>query len=269
MQAQVDSTFCTPVTSGGAGFATANVAPPSCTTTPVSGVTATASGAAAGSWISGDLSASAGAIEGSSSSALLIVDGVASGDAMGVITLPAGVTSALVTFGVSGNGAGTSGTVNNIGGTSAISTLDELSIDMVDETVGSSGASIACLTLNTSNPACPNGGVGSGFGPGSLPLITLTVFSGNVLKLSVSASVTSTVDPNNGGGNTNGEITVDPLVLELPVGATFDSGITNFLSGPNRTPGSVPEPGSVLLVATGLLGLYVLRIYLGGYAVKM
>jgi hypothetical protein len=83
----------------------------------------------------------------------------------------------------------------------------------------------------------------------------LTVNDGDTLQLSVSIEAIAAANARFAGEGGNAGIMVDPLFLTLPPGATFDSGITGFLSGAP----SVPEPSSALLVVAGLVALRILR----------
>lgn len=203
---------------------------------------------ASGSWITGDFFASTQASATSDMGGHgPSINGLASDlftDA-GIVTLPMGMSSGLVTLGVTGLTGSASGQNNFSSGV-----MIEL------ELIGGgsdTATSVACLGDNLFfGSPCPGGGFGLGLG--TLTPITLTVTNGELLEVDVTiqttayaaAYVTSDAAVN---------ISVDPLYLTLPDGAAFDSGIADFLSGPGA---SIPEPGSMWLLGAGLLGLFVL-----------
>jgi hypothetical protein len=161
------------------------------------------------------------------------------------------MVSASITFGVTG----VIGTVNGLGVPGFYSAGDLIELDMsAGGSGGTSGKSVACLTLNLFWSPCP-GGTGIGFVPGALTPITLTVSDGDFLQLHVLVESTANVNAFSSNTSADAGIIVDPLYLTLPDGAAFDSSIAGFLSA-----SSAPEPGSVLLIGAGLLGLCVLRL---------
>ncbi len=243
---------------GGSGFASASVGPASCTfVNPFFGGSQGTSGlSASGSWITGDFSASAGAFSNPGSGSQTAIASDTFSDS-GVVTLPSGMTSASVTFGLTGlSGTVSGGPVPT--GPGGFAAEDVITLQMsAGGSSGTSGTSSACLQVPFG--FCP--GIGPAlpaFGPGSLAPITLTVHNGDTLQLSLSVEAEATANGISAPETANAEITVDPLFLKLPAGATFDSGITGFLSGSGT---SVPEPSSVLFFAAGLLGLCMLGRY--------
>jgi len=216
---------------------------------------------ASGSWVTGDFSASAlaGAITGLGHGSSITSTGTVTLYDAGLVTLPSGMTSAMITLGVTG----LSGTVGGgpIGppGTGGFSSGDIITLSMIaGGSGGTSGKSVACLMDNLYSSQCPNGGFGFGFGPGALKPITLLVHNGDYLQLSVSVASTAFVAAYVAPEGARAVITVDPLYLMLPDGVTFDSGITDFLSGPSSPP-SAPEPATLVLLAMGFAALAVVR----------
>ena len=233
---------------GGSGFATADTGPVPCSTFAPFGNLLTSLSSASGSWITGDFFASTQAsalsdIGGHGPS----INGLA-GDALtdvGIVTLPMGMSSGVVTLGVTGLTGSATGQNNFSSGVM-------IELEMIgggSDTV----TSVACLGDNLFfGSPCP--GSGFGLGLGTLAPIVLTVTNGELLEVDVTVQTTAYAAAYV-TSDASANISVDPLYLTLPDGATFDSGITDFLSGP--APPSIPEPGSMLLLGAGLLGLCV------------
>lgn len=198
----------------------------------------TDSGSASGSWVTGTLavSVSGSQVAGPTLEPTATVDLLSSGP----VTLAPGMTSAQVTFGMNGITGAVSGSAPGTGG-QASSVLD---IFFTDLTSGASALTGACVEINTMNPSqCAPV-------PPALSPLTLTVSNGDIIQLKVHALSESILCCDGTFANTS--FTVDPLFLDLPAGATYDSGIPGFLSG---SPTTTPEPGSVLLLFSGLAAL--------------
>jgi hypothetical protein len=180
----------------------------------------------------------------------------------GLVRLPFGMDSASITFGVTGvSGVVGGGPAVPPVGAGGFSSGDIIKLTMTaGGSTGTSGTSVACLMDQLFSSECPNGGMGFGLGPGTLDPITLIVHNGDDLQLNVSVEATANVAAYIAGMGANAGISVDPLYLTLPAGATFDSGITDFLSGSPAGPGSsVSEPASLALFAASLAGLGWIR----------
>jgi hypothetical protein len=254
--------FATGVSDGGSGFTSASVGPIPCAgpPPPFGGGTFSGTASASGSWVTGDFSASAVAAA-NPTGGFISANGKDTFNDAGLVTLPSGMTSALITFGVTG----LSGVVG--GGPTPSSPIGEggfasevvITLNMsAGGSSGTSGTSEACLFVAAVPGICPGGGAPlADFGPGSLAPITLTVHDGDYVQLSISVEAVATASAVIAPESANSSINVDPLFLTLPAGATFDSGITGFLSG--EPPALTPEPSSAFLFATALLGLCAVR----------
>jgi hypothetical protein len=232
---------------GGSGFESASTGPISCAyLNPNFGGTISSTASASGSWVTGGFatSAVAAANPGNNAGNSITATGSDTFTVNGVITLPSGMASALITFGLTGlSGNVGAGPASTLGGASA---GDKIELDMsAGGSTGTSGTSVACLTQGLYISGCPGGGFGLGL---VLAPITLTVNDGDDLQLTVSVQSTAFANAYVAPEDASAAITVDPLYLTLPAGAAFDSGITGFLA---------PEPGASLGdVAAGLgLGL--------------
>ncbi len=243
---------------GGSGFTSASTGPISCAgSSPSSGATYSGVASASGSWVTGDFSASA-VVGGNPVGGFISASATNTFYVAGLVTLPPAMTSAAVTAGVTG----LSGVVGGGPMPSSLTGEGGFGSDVVmtlkmaaGGSGGTSGSSEACLALPFG--FCPDGTPALAvFGPGALAPITLTVHNGDYLQLSVTVQAQASANGIVAPEAANAGIAVDPLHLTLPPGATFDSGVPEFLSGPVP---SVPEPGSSFLFAAGLLGLFVLR----------
>ncbi len=222
-------------TSGGAGLASASTGIIPCTDF---GGNAT-SDSASGSWLTGDLSAAGTVSTYPGSGYGAQPTGNVTLQDIGTITLPAGMTSATLKFGATGVSATVSAGTTDGSGVSNSNV--GMTLDMWDSSTASGPSYSGCLDARVTADCS---------GVDASPSVTGPVYNGETLELLV--EVSAYADASNGGTAT-ASITVDPLYLDLPAGVTFDSGITGFFSGP--TPTSIPEPGSFLLLGTGLLGL--------------
>ena len=244
---------------GGSGFSSTSVGPSSCAFIDPFGGSFSSVASASGSWVTGELSASTlaagnpgagghGNSIDSTGTVMLTVEGL--------VTLPSGMTSAPITFGVTGlSGVVGGGPAASAGG---FSSGNIITLNMAaGGSGGTSGTSVACLMDGLVSSECPNGGSGFGFGPGVLAPIILLVHDGDFLQLNVSIESTAFVSAFVAPMSANAAMTVDPLYLTLPDGVTFDSGIADFLSVAPTPP--VPEPASLALFATGLGALVVVR----------
>jgi hypothetical protein len=195
------------------------------------------SASAAGSWVTGDVSASASASYTSGGvvpSSVGVVDLVSSGP----VSLAPGMASGQVTFGVNGitavatgSGAGT--------GANASAVID---LTFKDLTTGASMFTGAC---DSTPPPTPCLAV-----PSTLPPLILTVSNGDMIELDVHVIANAFLSAL--GTSSSSSLTIDPLFLDLPDGARYESGIAGFLGGPTTT---APEPSSVLLLMSGLTAL--------------
>jgi PEP-CTERM motif len=233
---------------GGYGAASANVPSTPCTYEDPAGDVVQDSVAASGSWVTGDFSVfgeTNTAPNGASNPSNQVQASDTFSDS-GVITLPKGMTTASVTFGVtglSGTAAGTaSGTAKALG---AYATADQIELQI------NGVASLACDNAVSINSPCSANQLALGFGKGALPPITVTVTNGETLSLEVSLEVSAYAF---GFAKAQGSIVVDPLYLTLSPGVTFDSGVPNFLSGA-AAPAAVPEPSIWAMMLVGFAGL--------------
>ena len=229
---------------GGSGVASASTGPISCAYLEPNGGTISSTASASGSWVAGDFatSAVAAANPGTDAGNSITATGSDTFTVYGVVTLPSGMDSAPITFGLTGlSGSVGAGPASTLGGATA---GDKIELDVsAGGSTGTSGTSVACLTEGLYISGCPGGGFGLGL---VLAPITLTVNNGDNLQLTVSVQSTASADAYVAPEGANAAITVDPLYLTLPVGATFDSSITGFLA---------PEPGASLGDAAAGLGL--------------
>jgi len=222
------------VSVGGAGFVSASTGIIPCT--DIFGDTT--SDSASGSWLTGDLSATGSVSTAIDSGFGAMPGGNVTLEDIGTITLPVGMSSATVTFGATGVSATASAPTPISGGGQAGAGI---TLSMLDGAVAYSG----CIG-NLTGSNCS--------GLDASPSISGTVYNGESLELMVQVGATAYAFS---GGTGAASITVDPLYLDLPAGVTFSSYTTvpGFLGG-QATP--IPEPSSLLLLGTGLLGLAVL-----------
>ena len=218
---------------GGSGFDSANTGPISCAYLDPSGGTISSTASASGSWVTGEFttSAVAAANPGTNVGNSITAAGSDTLTVNGVVTLPAGMASAPITFGLTGlSGSVAAGPASPSGGATA---GDKIELDAsAGGPTGTNGTSIACLTQGQYISGCPGDGFGLGL---TLAPITLMVDDGDDLQLTVSVQSTAFANAYVAPEGANAAITVDPVYLTLPPGASFDSGITGFL---------VPEPGA-------------------------
>jgi hypothetical protein len=230
---------------GGSGFVSASTGPISCAyLNPNFGGTISSTTSASGSWATGDFatSAVAAANPGMNAGNSISATGSDTFTVNGLITLPSGIASASITFGLTGlTGHAAAGPASPIGGASS---GDKIELDMsAGGSAGTSGTSVACLTEGLYMSGCPGGGFGLGL---TLAPITLTVNDGDYLQLTVSVQSTAFANAYIAPESANADVSVDALYLTLPADATFDSGITGFL---------VPEPRASMGDAAAGLGL--------------
>jgi len=245
---------------GGSGAVSADTGLVPCGYVTGLGYVLNSSSSASGSWVTGDFATSAQAAAAGGGS--IQAAGTDTFVVAGYLSLPSGMTSGSVTLGLTG----LSGTATGLTGpANPGSSSNEISLTLiVGGSGGTSATSVACLNYLAFLSACPGGGFGLGFGPGSLPPITLPVSSYEYVEIDVSlesAAYDSAVSNGSTTGTayTSAEMTVDPLYLLVPAGATFDSGIADFLSGPAAPTAATPEPASWLLLVVGLLGAGVVH----------
>ena len=229
---------------GGSGFVSAMTGPISCAYLEPNGGTISSTTSASGSWVAGEFatSAVAAANPGNDAGNSISATGSDTFTVDGVITLPSGMASAPITFGLTGlSGDAAAGPASPIGGATS---GDKIELDVsAGGSTGTSGTSVACLTQGLYISGCPGGGFGLGL---TLAPITLTVNDGDDLQLTVSVQSTAFANAYVAPESASADIVVDALYLTLPAGTTFDSGITGFL---------VPEPGTSLCDAAAGFGL--------------
>jgi hypothetical protein len=223
-------------TTSGSDPAAVNLGPVTCSGTV--GNIFSNSASAAGSWVTGEVSVSA-TVSYTNGSAIPSASGVVDLTNTGTVSLAPGMTSVQAMFGV--NGITASATGSGAGtGANASSVVD---LTFTDLTTGASVFTGACVGTPPPTPCLAV--------PGALPPLTLTVSNGDTIQLSVHVIAEGFLCCS--GTTASTSVTVDPLFLDLPAGATYDSGIADFLSGP--APTQAPEPSSVLLLLSGLAAL--------------